>query len=111
LTPGPARRTRGPRPSASFCCCSRSSPLASPRSPISTRRTPWISGYRDDDDFDSAIDAILNACAVEPGPLDAFGLQWTLVSRIVALAVNTSAPPVETADAPRGPPAALPTTA
>jgi hypothetical protein len=72
---------------------------------------PWISGYWDDDDFDSAIDAILNACAVEPGSLDVFGLQWTLVSRIVALAINTSAPSVETADAPRGPPAAWLSTA
>ena len=67
---------------------------------------PWIGGYWDDDDFDSAVDAILNACAVEPASPEAFGLRRTLVSRIVPITVDPWTPSLDTADAPRGPPAA-----
>lgn len=68
---------------------------------------PWIAGFWDDDDFDSAVDAILNAYAIEPTSPPAFGLRSTVVSRIVPIVTTLWTPSVETADAPRGPPAAL----
>jgi hypothetical protein len=68
---------------------------------------PWIAGFWDDDDFDSAGDAILATCAVQPGSSDTIGVPWTQVARVIPLELDACAPSVDTADAPRGPPATL----
>jgi hypothetical protein len=67
----------------------------------------WIGGYWDDDDFDSVVDSILKACAVEPASPADVGSPRALVARLATLELNTIPPPVATTDAPRGPPAAL----
>jgi hypothetical protein len=69
---------------------------------------PWIAGLWDDDDFDSAVDAILGTCAVEPDAADHVGVPWTPVARVIPLALDVHAPAVDAADAPRGPPPAPP---
>ena len=67
----------------------------------------WIGRYWDDDDFDSVVDSILHACAVEPAsPVDV-GPPREFVARLGTLELNTIPRPVATTDAPRGPPAAL----
>jgi len=66
----------------------------------------WISGLWDDDDFDSAVEAVLQSCAVEPespGPAD---VRWTVIARIVPSPPDAAAPLLATATSPRGPPAA-----
>ncbi len=69
----------------------------------------WLGGYWDDDDFDSAVDAILHSCAVPPAsPVGAGAPCWIVVARIARLDVNAAPPPVPTTDAPRGPPARSP---
>ena len=66
----------------------------------------WISGYWDNDDFDSAVDALLNSVAVTPAsPVAQAGPCWITVARIAQLDVNAVPSPVSTIDAPRGPPA------
>ena len=67
----------------------------------------WIGGYWDDDDFDSVVDSILEACALEPGAPADVGPPRALAARLGTLEVNTIPPPVATTDAPRAPPAAL----
>jgi len=69
---------------------------------------PWIAGLWDDDDFDSAVDAILGTCAVEPDATDHVGVPWTPVARVIPLALDVHAPAIDAADAPRGPPPAPP---
>jgi hypothetical protein len=65
----------------------------------------WASGYWDDDDFDYAVDAVLNFVAVKPdSPTAIDGPGWIAVGRIDALERNKVAPPVLTSDAPRAPP-------
>ena len=72
---------------------------------------PWIAGFWDDDDFDSAVDAILATCAVEPESSDTIGVPCTAVARVIPHDVDARPPAVDTADAPRGPPATQPTPA
>jgi len=67
----------------------------------------WIGGYWDDDDFDSVVDSILEACAIEPGAPADVGPPRALAARLGTLEVNTIPPPVATTDVPRAPPAAL----
>jgi len=67
----------------------------------------WIGGYWDDDDFDSVVDSILEACALEPGAPADVGPPRALAAGLGTLEVNTIPPPVATTDAPRAPPAAL----
>jgi hypothetical protein len=65
----------------------------------------WISGYWDDDDFDSVVVFILGTCAVQvdapasPGPL------WT-PTRVEVAAVGAVSKPVRSESCPRAPPVA-----
>jgi hypothetical protein len=67
---------------------------------------PWISGYWDDDDFDSVVVFILGTCAVQeeaparPGPLSA-------PSPVELAAVGAVPAPVRSESCPRAPPVAL----
>jgi hypothetical protein len=66
----------------------------------------WISGYWDDDDFDSVVVFILGTCAVQvevpasPGPL------W-VPSKVELAAVSAVPAPVLSESCPRAPPVAL----
>ena len=65
---------------------------------------PWISGFWDDDDFDSAVDAVLQSCAVEPESPSHADVRWTIVARVPPAPVDVDAPLLTTATSPRGPP-------
>jgi hypothetical protein len=67
---------------------------------------PWISGFWDDDDFDSAVDAVLQSCAVEPESPDAADVRWTVIARVAPSPLDVTATPRATATSPRGPPLA-----
>ena len=66
----------------------------------------WISGFWDDDDFDSAVEVVLQSCAVQPESPSGADVGWTLVARVVPLPVDACAPLLATPTAPRGPPPA-----
>ena len=67
----------------------------------------WISGFWDNDDLDSAVDAVQKSCAVEPAPAGGVDVRWTSVARVIALPTDVSAPLLATATSPRGPPTAF----
>jgi len=64
----------------------------------------WISGFWDNDDLDSAIEAVLQCCAVEPESAGGVDVRGTSVARVVARSTDGSAPLLATATSPRGPP-------
>ena len=66
----------------------------------------WISGFWDNDDLDSAVEAVLQCCAVEPEPAGGVDVRWTSLARVVALPTDGCGPLFATATSPRGPPKA-----
>jgi hypothetical protein len=70
---------------------------------------PWVGGYWDDDDFDSAVDAILQVAAVAPEPsAGADPIRWVSVGRVERLDVGLVAPKkTRTTESPRSPPVRL----
>lgn len=66
----------------------------------------WISGFWDNDDLDSAVEAVLQCCAVAPEPAGGVDVRWTSLARVVALRTDGCAPLLATATSPRAPPKA-----
>jgi hypothetical protein len=67
----------------------------------------WMTGYWDDDDFDSVVVFLLGNCAIQVGAAVSAGLFWTSQGYVELLDRGAVPTPVRSAAIPRAPPVAF----